>query len=1044
MSLPFSGARLWLKVLLLAMPVALWGTEALAAADLSVTNACASSGGQSFLCTVTVTNIGDVASVAPLSITDTLSGSGNATLLGAGGTLPASCSPGAQVINDIPVSCPKVNVSLAPKASGTFLISYSIPQGDKFTNCVSVSAAQNAGSPGDPNTLNNLNICTTFSVAQPVLTTTSITIVKDAQPNDGQDFAYVSSQAAIPAFALDDDSDTTLPSQKTFSGLSAGIYSFTETQVKGWLLSGLTCSGGIAITSKLTGTATITLAKDDNVTCTFTSIKGTAAADGGDGAALPADQVFDWAESQYPTMFPSQETTQTQGIYQYRYYPATDLYLGLADSHVYLMGKAQTGGKILHIGAVSEFAAKITRCDQAAKLDARGNAVLPAEAFEIEAPESVDEDEGSLSSLYPELDTTTDAFYPNLPCEPSIGGTLPATEQPSQDVIDAEKLVDEYEEKNWNAEAVQALANSVLPVVSKFDTFTAGDCFTQTVNAAGPVGRKQVDCNSASFLNAAAPFEGRDIIYVHGFNTEHNMDRIANPTGPASKLWPADASEFLNAGGYFRTTAESYWTPHLIEHLSAPSGSTAWPGAGWQWTGVDAAPIYAPKPNRYLVVAWNTNQTIEYAQHALLTQIYLAITANRNVVTPATFPAGQVRPFCSNGCIIIGHSTGPLIISSAFGRAANGDFGAGGRQIASKVLVHVSMDGARSGSRIATAGLAAASLGGPALIASNVLCAIAQAVTGSSTACNTNNDMTFLFNSILRDLVPVVSQVVWGNYVNMSPVPTVTIAGGHPRGNQALGLTQWLLPGVDDGVVTMNSACANPNPVFPHTLNLVPSGITVLQPVKAFEFSEWLPRLVRGTKLWTSQNNLMATGPQPGYLAGTCTPYLNSAGMVMPVAAGWANTPRDARNRYRNHYSFMQSLAEHSYDGGGSPIPSLWPSYTGGAASELRQYAPLNVTGTTAVSGINVEESRVVTDPSVYTMLLDSNGTHLIKPVDMRVVQRGRRLNFHMPFNIGNCTKQGALRYYCHRWIWKRTYHLADKWEQKQSSHYVYEFVGRR
>jgi hypothetical protein len=29
-------------------------------------------------------------------------------------------------------------------------------------------------------------------------------------------------------------------------------------------------------------------------------------------------------------------------------------------------------------------------------------------------------------------------------------------------------------------------------------------------------------------------------------------------------------------------------------------------------------------------------------------------------------------------------------------------------------------------------------------------------------------------------------------------------------------------------------------------------------------------------------------------------------------------------------------------------------------------------------------------------------------------------------------------------WIWKSTYHLLDKWQEKQSSHYVYEFVGRR
>lgn len=941
MRFSFSAARIFLATLCLGMLTSLTAGTAFAAADLSVSKSCASNGAQSVLCTVIVTNIGNVNSLAPLSISDVITGTANANLTGAGGTLPASCTPGAQLINNIAVTCPNVNTSLAPSASGTFLTSYSMPSGGSFTNCVSVSAAQNASTPGDPNAANNNNICTSFVVAPP-----------------------------------------TSPTPKE--------------------------SGSVPPLSE-----------------------------------MPLDQVFDWAESRYPELFPSEEKTATLDAFKYRYYPATDLYVGISAGEVYLSGKTQTGGQIVHVGSVSDIAEGVSSCDQAVKLDSRGFAVLPAEAFEIEALENVEEDIGSLSSLYPDMDTTTDEFYPNLLCNPSIGGTLPPEELPTQDVLDAADFVDSYENKNWGPDVIQTLVSNGFPDLGGFDAFTPGNCFfTSEATAAAPASRKQADCNNVGFLNSSAPFEGRDVIYVHGLDTKHMNDRIANPTGPASKLWPADLGEFLNAGGYFRTSAQSYWTPHLIEHLSAPAGSNSWPGAGWQWTTTDPVPVYAPKPNRYLVVAWNTNQSIEYAQHALLTQIYLAITANRNVVTPSTFPSGQVRPFCSNGCIVIGHSTGPLITSSAFGRAASGNFGTGGEQIARQMLIHVSMDGAISGSRIATAGLAVASAGAPIAGASNVLCPIVDELTGSTNSCNA--DLSFLFNSVLRDLVPAVAQGLWGHYIDLSPVPTVTIAGGHPRGNQAGGLTQWLLPGMDDGVVTMNSACGNPNPVFPGTPSLVPSGITVLQQVKAFEFSDWLPRLLRGTKLWTSQHNLMTVGLQPGYLAASCTPYLSSSGMVMPVASSWGGTQRDARKRYHNHYSFMQSLSEHSYDGGGSPIPSQWPSYTGGPASQLREYAPLNATGTAAVSGINVEESRVVTDANAYSMTLDTNGTHLIKQVDMRVIKRGQRISFHMPFNIGNCTKQGVLRYYCQRWIWQRTYHLADKWEKKQSSHYVYEFVGRR
>jgi hypothetical protein len=94
-------------------------------------------------------------------------------------------------------------------------------------------------------------------------------------------------------------------------------------------------------------------------------------------------------------------------------------------------------------------------------------------------------------------------------------------------------------------------------------------------------------------------------------------------------------------------------------------------------------------------------------------------------------------------------------------------------------------------------------------------------------------------------------------------------------------------------------------------------------------------------------------------------------------------------------------LAEHSYDGGGSPALTMWPSYVAGLASALREYAPQNSTFVAAVSGTNLEESRVVTDPTVYTRLLDTNGTHLLKPLDMRVVQRGKLVSFNMPFNIG-------------------------------------------
>ncbi len=76
-------------------------------------------------------------------------------------------------------------------------------------------------------------------------------------------------------------------------------------------------------------------------------------------------------------------------------------------------------------------------CDEAAVMSSGGagqipTPILPPGATDIEGPEDVDQDNGLISVLYPGLDTTTDAFYPDLPCDPSIGGG-PTTGRSSAD-----------------------------------------------------------------------------------------------------------------------------------------------------------------------------------------------------------------------------------------------------------------------------------------------------------------------------------------------------------------------------------------------------------------------------------------------------------------------------------------------------------------------------------------------------------------------------------------------------------------------------------
>jgi hypothetical protein len=99
----------------------------------------------------------------------------------------------------------------------------------------------------------------------------SITIVKDALPNDAQDFSFSSDTAqstTIADFKLDDDADGTLSNSATFSGLKPGSYSVTEDDTKGWVLTGLTCDDDSD--QDVSGsTANIDVPAGGNVTCTF-------------------------------------------------------------------------------------------------------------------------------------------------------------------------------------------------------------------------------------------------------------------------------------------------------------------------------------------------------------------------------------------------------------------------------------------------------------------------------------------------------------------------------------------------------------------------------------------------------------------------------------------------------------------------------------------------------------------------------------------------------------------------------------------------------
>ena len=115
------------------------------------------------------------------------------------------------------------------------------------------------------------------------LNAATLTVTKDAVPDNAQDFAYATTGTgggtlfASGTFLLDDDADGTLPASRTFTFTGAdatGTKTITETVPNGWTLTNLVCTGGGANTSTAGAVATIGLNPGEAVTCTYTNTCG--------------------------------------------------------------------------------------------------------------------------------------------------------------------------------------------------------------------------------------------------------------------------------------------------------------------------------------------------------------------------------------------------------------------------------------------------------------------------------------------------------------------------------------------------------------------------------------------------------------------------------------------------------------------------------------------------------------------------------------------------------------------------------------------------
>lgn len=143
-----------LVAIALVAPIA---AQAAPGVDIKAQKSCnlyPANGPTAIVCRIDVLNIGTVASIAPISIVDqVISAPPGTTYTGS----PFSSFPCSTPTGTVPplINC-SGNVSLVPGSSGSTFVYFKLPaSGGTFKNCATATSAQNPGTPGDVDPLNN-------------------------------------------------------------------------------------------------------------------------------------------------------------------------------------------------------------------------------------------------------------------------------------------------------------------------------------------------------------------------------------------------------------------------------------------------------------------------------------------------------------------------------------------------------------------------------------------------------------------------------------------------------------------------------------------------------------------------------------------------------------------------------------------------------------------------------------------------------------------------------------------------------------------------
>jgi hypothetical protein len=544
-------------------------------------------------------------------------------------------------------------------------------------------------------------------------------------------------------------------------------------------------------------------------------------------------------------------------------------------------------------------------------------------------------------------------------------------------------------------------------------------------------------------LDCRLPFCGRDIIFVDGLATKELWDLIQArhglglpATARALQRWPQSPAAFTGPSGYFRSVAEQDWYDFIQRKL----------GPAFRGANVSYGP-------RFLIAPWASTQRMEFAVHAVLAQIAQAIQFGTNVKTlnmsdPAmpTISANLSGPgFCGRGCVVVSYSTGGPISVAAMNIAANAGrswVSSGLRMLPMFIKGHVAFHPALAGSEIAWHVIEAANgTTGTCALAVDLFNGLANstALSGIS-GCIAANDLN---HSVLFDLAPPVMSLLWRPTMAAVPgtittaVPTVVVAGAHPTSLAAFHWMAPVLPGYDDGVVSVDSQLGR-------------FWAPALMP-RSLAFGAWIPPGIkyydRGSPTakaipyFLDQNHELARRP----LSRAAAPnlYLSPNGMVLPSVSLF-ELP-GASSGLPNVFSFLQSTASHVFLLNVGSLPDSQPNdASDGCAAGSYSYRPTgNYFGPQASVD---EESRAVFDASVYTtrgrnhFALRESATGpipLLAPSLIGAIEgeaKGRYMRIR--FKLLHIDKTF--------WIWKREYIRMRGWRCRDEIDYALDFAFRR